>query len=447
MATETGGLFKLRLLGIDVDVQGSFLFTALLFGAAGGRTSFGEMGAWIGVVFVSVLWHELGHALVGRTFGATPRIELNGGGGLTFDAGVDAWWKELLVCLAGPLAGFVLGGVVWAAQRGFAASDEIAAVAELAIYVNVGWGMLNLLPVFPYDGGQAFRAVAVRWLPQGLRVAVVLSLVVATLGVAYALLQRRLWLAYLAGRGAAVAYRELKQLRARRKLDDSRDAWGAGNLGDAERIAREALAGDLAGGMRAEAVERVAWAMLGRGDWKGARAWLAQLPEGFGCSTVLDATLLLLEEKPAAARVRLEAIDPAMLGVWRLLVSTWMKAPSGALDVADLVDRLVPDELAACIPEEVTHHLSTILFHGGKVEESANLSSRAFTAHGAAVDAYNVACCASRLGHADHALVWLEKAVNAGWSDAKALEDDDDLSGIRELDAYRALVARVRLAG
>ena len=39
--------------------------------------------AWVAIVFVSILVHELGHALTARTMGAAVEIELNGVGGLT----------------------------------------------------------------------------------------------------------------------------------------------------------------------------------------------------------------------------------------------------------------------------------------------------------------------------------------------------------------------------
>ena len=51
-----------------------FILSAILLGAGYG---FGwQMAAWIFVVFVSVLVHELGHAVVGRLFGGRPEIRL-----------------------------------------------------------------------------------------------------------------------------------------------------------------------------------------------------------------------------------------------------------------------------------------------------------------------------------------------------------------------------------
>jgi Zn-dependent protease len=125
-----------------------------------------RLALWVGIVFVSVLLHELGHALAFRRFGCTAAIELHGMGGTTTSRqeerlthGQSAW-----VSFAGPGLGFVLGGLVWAlssltplGQQGGLAGF---AVKQL-LWVNVGWGLFNLLPVQPLDGGHLL-ASAVR---------------------------------------------------------------------------------------------------------------------------------------------------------------------------------------------------------------------------------------------------------------------------------------------
>ena len=64
---------------------------------------------WIGVIFVSILIHEYGHALTSRYFGQHPRIQLVAFGGLTIPEGKRLkGWREFLVVLNGPLFGFLL---------------------------------------------------------------------------------------------------------------------------------------------------------------------------------------------------------------------------------------------------------------------------------------------------------------------------------------------------
>ncbi len=67
---------------MPVTVRASFLLIAALIGFTGvGEIE--ETIAWIGIVFVSILIHELGHAFTARRYGSAVAIELNGLGGLT----------------------------------------------------------------------------------------------------------------------------------------------------------------------------------------------------------------------------------------------------------------------------------------------------------------------------------------------------------------------------
>src|ERR1700722_19012492 len=99
-----------RLGSIPVQVHGSFLLVVVLLGMLGGDPS--GILLWIVVVFVGVLLHELGHALVGRSFGLTPQIDLVGFGGLTSWAAGGAELgppKRIAISLAGPFTGIAIG--------------------------------------------------------------------------------------------------------------------------------------------------------------------------------------------------------------------------------------------------------------------------------------------------------------------------------------------------
>ena len=67
---------------MPVTVRSSFLIVAALIGFLG-VGSIEQTIAWIFIVFVSILIHELGHAFTARRFGSQVAIELNGFGGLT----------------------------------------------------------------------------------------------------------------------------------------------------------------------------------------------------------------------------------------------------------------------------------------------------------------------------------------------------------------------------
>ncbi len=169
--------FDLRfsLLGIPVRVHPLFWLVALLMGRSE-PSKFLVM--WIGVMFVSILIHEMGHALAIRRFGWQPNILLYAFGGLAiYRPSRREPIPEMLISLAGPAAGFVFAGAVVALCKvtghpiqffvglpyGIAwippmfERVELSVLVHMLLWVNVWWGLVNLLPVFPLDGGQFTR--------------------------------------------------------------------------------------------------------------------------------------------------------------------------------------------------------------------------------------------------------------------------------------------------
>src|SRR6266850_1752339 len=96
-----------------VSVYPWFFLSAILLGAGNG---FGwQMLAWIVVVFVSVLGHELGHAVVGRLLGGRPEIRLEAFGGVTFPQlpKRPGPARQFILSFAGPVAGLLLGALAY----------------------------------------------------------------------------------------------------------------------------------------------------------------------------------------------------------------------------------------------------------------------------------------------------------------------------------------------
>jgi stage IV sporulation protein FB len=102
-----------RLFGFPVRVSPWFWVMALLLGVSGGPADPVETLLWVGVVFFSILVHELGHAFAQQSYGGHPRITLHGFGGLAICEDCDRSPRsQILISLAGPLAGFCLAGLV-----------------------------------------------------------------------------------------------------------------------------------------------------------------------------------------------------------------------------------------------------------------------------------------------------------------------------------------------
>jgi Zn-dependent protease len=185
---------QFRFLGFPVRVHPYFwLATVLLNGDALLRIGPEYLALWVVVVFVSILVHELGHALTFRRFGADADIVLYAFGGLAIPTQyIDGRWRRIIVSLAGPFAGFVLFGLVYGTNEAFgwaAKGPELSFLYGQLFWVNLYWGLLNLLPVFPLDGGQVSRELCVmRWGTRGKRTSLQISFGVALLAVAYSLL-------------------------------------------------------------------------------------------------------------------------------------------------------------------------------------------------------------------------------------------------------------------
>lgn len=184
---------RFELFDIPIRVHPLFWLIALLFGASAGGLL--PILIWVVAVFISILIHELGHALAFRTFGIDSMIVLHMAGGLAIPRG-SRWGygrdrmtagQNIIVSFAGPLAGFILAGLIAGGvflaggfvqinyllgfipipSAGIAGAPGLVNLAiQMFLWINVFWGLINLLPVFPLDGGQIARAFLVQADPQ-----------------------------------------------------------------------------------------------------------------------------------------------------------------------------------------------------------------------------------------------------------------------------------------
>ncbi len=116
---------------------------------------------WVGIVFVSVLFHELGHALVAVAFRQKAGIQLVALGGLTSYEGPKlSFFKQFLIVLAGPLFGILLGAAAGLCmQLDWSRFPLIHNILFVTLWANLFWSVVNLIPVMPLDGGQLLRIV------------------------------------------------------------------------------------------------------------------------------------------------------------------------------------------------------------------------------------------------------------------------------------------------
>lgn len=146
---------------IDIDI--SFLILIGLFVASYYNPKQGIQYAllWIPVLFISVLFHELAHAGAIALFGyGSSQIVLGGMGGVTINRRKARAWHDMLISLAGPLASFALAFLITMILRTvpFATRDPMmVALLPILRAANFYWGIFNLIPVPPLDGGHVVR--------------------------------------------------------------------------------------------------------------------------------------------------------------------------------------------------------------------------------------------------------------------------------------------------
>lgn len=160
----------MRLAGIPLRIRPSFLVVVCLLGmpivrypATEPPELIGRLAIWVGVVLASVVVHELGHALLARRFGAEVTMELWALGGLTTwepVSGPIAPVRRAAIAAAGSALGLVVGGAVYPLWRMAGPGSDILSLAlGWAVWVNLGWGLINWLPIRLLDGGHIFRGV------------------------------------------------------------------------------------------------------------------------------------------------------------------------------------------------------------------------------------------------------------------------------------------------
>jgi stage IV sporulation protein FB len=210
---NTAGSWHFQLLNFPIKVHFSFFLIAILLGLR--LNSLPLIAIWVAVVFVSILIHELGHAIASEYYGRNPRIELYSMGGLTISTRYSllTYPKEILISFSGPLAGFITGGFIFLLVRFLGPVENSFlnfTIAQL-LWVNIGWGILNLIPILPLDGGNIVRNLY-HWIknPYDDRVPVLISIFFGVLAVIAAVLFGQIYIALLA---AWLTYNNFMALR------------------------------------------------------------------------------------------------------------------------------------------------------------------------------------------------------------------------------------------
>ena len=143
------------IAGLFVYLYGN---SAALAGSSGVR--YVVAAAFVVLLYVSVLFHELSHSLVARRFGLpVRRILLYPLGGFSeIEQEPPTPGREFLVSGAGPLLSLVLAGLGWVVLLVSNLRGLPGLLVEQLVWANLLVGIFNLLPGLPLDGGRMLRA-------------------------------------------------------------------------------------------------------------------------------------------------------------------------------------------------------------------------------------------------------------------------------------------------
>jgi len=274
-----------RLGPIPIRLDPS-LFIILALIRFNSEVTLNEILIWVAVASFAILVHELGHAVAFLTFGRKPSILLYGFGGVTSAEGGMGPWSSLVTSLAGPIAGFGLGGLILLGGM-FGGTLEEGTLLYSAWYDGLfacfAFGVLNLLPILPLDGGAALAAF-LRGVqgPQGEQAARYVSIAVAGTLALVGLRYGQLFAGLFGLIFAAQNYQEVKRHREepqREQVQAAYEALFSNRPVAAADAARSVLAGTASPSLKEVAAETLVWAELARREVGAARKALALRPE------------------------------------------------------------------------------------------------------------------------------------------------------------------------
>ena len=198
---------RFSVMDIPVRVHPFFWAVALVLGLR--LEEPGAVMIWIVAMFFSILVHELGHAFAARACGWPPRVTLYAMGGFaSYNPTYHDSRRQIAIAAAGPGAGFLLAAIVITlmAVRGYevdflgiglVTGDDLSQnnfrlylLVYCLLWINIGWGLINLMPIIPLDGGRIAAEILATIDPaRGHRRALMLSTVtggaLAVVGIIY----------------------------------------------------------------------------------------------------------------------------------------------------------------------------------------------------------------------------------------------------------------------
>jgi hypothetical protein len=353
------------------------------------------------------------------------------------------------VSAAGPLAGFLFGGIILAVNHVSPPQSHMTAVIfRDLMWVNFGWGIINLLPVPPLDGGHVTSGVLG---PTRQRLTLWVGIITAGGMTALALSVRSFYTAFMFGFMGYGCYQALSTTRDLKPMkpvkvselepDALARAWQAlrsGNETEAARLGHLALSAAKPGPESNAARDLLAWVSLTEGNARAAVSHLEkveppQAARPFSLAMAYNALGMPDRALPhALTAVEKEPSDQAAALSVRLLTK------AQRLDEAERIAR----EFAWKTPALRHARLADVAAARGDFGSAAEFYAAAFEAAGRAEDAYQAACHYARAGQVERAADWLKRALKAGYDDLETLGQEPALAEVRSIPEIAEQIAQ-----
>jgi Zn-dependent protease/CBS domain-containing protein len=164
------GIIVARPFGIPVQISPYWFVIAGVFivlyandlaGTLDGTTRYLVAAAFVVLLYLSVLVHELSHSVVARGYGLpVRRILLYPLGGVSeIEIEPQTPGREFTVSAAGPFLSFVLAAIAFGLEQVVPQGSIGWVIVRQMCWANIVVGVFNLLPGLPLDGGRMLRAV------------------------------------------------------------------------------------------------------------------------------------------------------------------------------------------------------------------------------------------------------------------------------------------------
>jgi Zn-dependent protease len=402
---------------------------------------------WAVVISGSVLIHELGHALASLLFGYRPSIHLIGMGGVTQPnaEGQIPWHRDVLLTLAGPVFGLMLGlasGAVFFLIDRAGGSEGARYILRGAAIANIFWAVLNMIPVQPLDGGRIATAVLQRVFGrQGFLYAQILALVLGSAVLVFSAVTRSIFLGIFFG---MYMLRSWTLIQAYRRGELPVDAPSSPNevaLGRAETLFRDGkynearglceqlLAQDLQASQRARAHHVLGWVELKEGHGREALNHFGRVQNMSVAPQALAAAFSLVGDEDRA------------IPLWHMAAST-SADPTLRHELAGALIRAGRVSDAKRLPDVRMSTAWTaaerVWSLRGELEKAAHAAESAFQAEPSAELAYDAACAWARAAQDTAAMRMLQLAAQNGFDQLDVALADPDLAPLRETPDFRA---------